>query len=599
MKIANEFLDLKNNFTGIYLHPLGIISLFTLLLFTIFLFVIFYLLGEIIRKHFFKNTENSPKSSLISLGLGYISLCTGLGLMGFFSLFDFIPLTLFFTIIIIVALSSLSFTNTLYYLKKLLGIFKIYSRKYIVLSLFICLIFLKLLPPETGADALDYHMSYPKLYLHFHTMMLPSHGNEISIPIPQLTDMPYVIAQFFNLKDAARFIHFGFFLLCIFLLVIKTKNTKYSFVPLLFVTTPIVLRIASSGYTDFPGIFLFLLSCFVLTKNVKVIKKDIILAGLLFGGMMAGKIWTIALLPGFIIYFFLIRKHNNFILSSVLFVTSSFAVSIFWYIRSLILTGNMLYNRQDVTENLKSTSILSPFYNIVDIRRRFSFSRIFDFSPLFFLGIIPTFIYSKIIIKLFTMDTVLLLFFSFLVLYIFLPSDFFDSRYLLSFYILSLFPISYGLYKACSKKIFNTLFYGIIIVLFLYSSLNTVLLLPYAFGWTKKDSYLTETALQNGEMYYDFNSKFSPYLSSDEIIAVYGLRQFYYADFINRSVYYYFKEGKVNSLETLKKNNLHKLLIRGITKEKFCNKFRILNCTTKLNLLSKDVSSHMYLYEIK
>ena len=166
--------------------------------------------------------------------------------------------------------------------------------------------FFRLLPPAAAGDSIDYHVTFPRIYLFNHTMMLPPVGNESYSMVPHLPDLLYIFSELMSNGEAARYIHFGFFLVVFFLLwkvsfFAKNHVSAAQFTALLFISAPLMLHIGTASFSDFPAV-LCLLLCLYLFTHEKLTIRSGMLCGLLLGGVLASKIWMFVYLPFFLLF---------------------------------------------------------------------------------------------------------------------------------------------------------------------------------------------------------------------------------------------------------------------------------------------------------
>ena len=120
----------------------------------------------------------------------------------------------------------------------------------------IAVIFLASVPP-ISRDALNHHLAIPKMYLH--------HGGIYEIPsmhfsyFPMNLDLLYLLPLYFHFDIVANYIHFFFALLTAGLLyhfLQKTTNRTYGLLgALLFLTTPVIVKLSVTAYVDLGLIF--------------------------------------------------------------------------------------------------------------------------------------------------------------------------------------------------------------------------------------------------------------------------------------------------------------------------------------------------------
>lgn len=575
--LQSDFIGIVFNFPGILLIILNIFFVFLLI-------VIFYLIGKKIRLLFFKKEELLKLNCFVDIALGYIFIGTGIALLGVFSILYNLIIYIFLSLAAFTALYP--FIDLKYRLRELFYVVENFfasfkKNKWILLAVlgFVIVAFLRLIPPEIGEDAIGYHTSLPYLYLKNHSILIdPKYSFGLVFPVPQLGEMLYVFTQSLGLKDTSRYTHFGFYVLVILLLCCvfnkKRRHTGLN-AALLFVTAPIVIQVSSKANGDFQWLFLWLLSILILTKK-KINKEEIRLSAILFGGVLATKIWTIAYIPIFLLFFIITnRDTRRFGNASINFLIFSFLVPFLWYVRSYLLTGNPFF------PGLSQNSISSLFdilgKDIGFASQLFNFSTLIVFSPLFYMGILFIFFFRLSSIKNLFRSRLFLLTVLLLTGHLFLPRHIFP-RYLMGVYLVTVIIVSIVINRLTGeKKLLGLVFFSGYIIVLLYYVSNTVLTLPYGFGWADKNRYLTRILSKDNSSYYDFDKLFNKWISEKDLVATYGIGGYYYANFsyIDSSVVF---NNKNKSFDLLKSKKVSHLLIQGGDLYWYCRKLELRGC---------------------
>jgi len=601
----NNFKFLQEDFTGISFSLPGVLLVFLYLFFSAGIILMIYLLGSKIRLVLFKE-NNGQFAPFINIGLGYIFFATGIASLGIFSFLYFYTILAYLFLVIIIGMYPIFSAG--YYLKQFMEFLKRIYLEYksgkwifIAISLFVFIAFLRLMPPETGEDAISHHTSLPYLYLKAHSIMIdPKLSSSIVLPVPQLGDMLYVLTQAFGIKDASRYVHFAFYIIFLMLLFHVAKNKKIDIgglSVLLFITAPVVIQVSSKANTDFQWLVCWLLSVILITRR-KQSNSSVILSGILFAGVLATKLWTIAFLPVFILYIVLVAKNKFYkVKMSVIFLLFSLLIPSLWYFRAYVLTGSPFY--PVFSESLPNPLDPVGLSNYIGFNKMiFNYENILKFSPLFFFGI-GFFFYNKLSNIRVMIKSGLFLFFALLsIAYIFMPTYFYP-RYLLGLYSIFVLFVSSGL-KIIIEKInfFRIIAVSVYFVLFSYYFTSALATLPYGFGWADNNKYLTRILSGDNSSYYDFDRKFGKWIFGKDIVATYGIYGYYYANFsyidINNTFY---KDNRFFDL--LIKKNATKLLIKGGDINWFCAKLKLIGCdSSKYKLLASYAPSLQYLYAI-
>ena len=351
--IITNYNYLKQDYTGIHINFYGISSFIINCIIPLIIIVVFFLVGSKIKDKLF-GKSNGIINFFIKFAFGYISISSGFLILGMLGLFYQNILYLYYISLIVIALYPL---NTL---KNRLGIFpeifKEYKKQFISNKLiniailgFILIAFLRLIPPEVGVDAIWYHTDYPRLYLSSHSMMnINPQGKYYPGVTPTLSDMIYVFTISISAMDSSRFVHYGFYLLVVleFLLLYKKRYPFAPYAALLFVTSPIIIRVSSSAYAEFQWVFCWLIAVFLITSKSKHDYKNLIIPSVLIGGALATKLWFLPFFGVYFLYILIINFSESKLKLLKLLTFSSlitFSIPLLWYLRAYIITGNPLF----------------------------------------------------------------------------------------------------------------------------------------------------------------------------------------------------------------------------------------------------------------
>lgn len=199
-----------------------------------------------------------------------------------------------------------------------------------------------LLPP-TARDALIYHLAYPKLWLQ--------HGKIFELPFafysyyPRNTEILFAIPLYFGMDSIAAVIHMAFGLLTSLLiykfLKIKINKTYAMLGALIFLSTPIVIKLSTIPYVDLALAFNSTGAVLALLKwKESKETKWLILSGVL-AGLAAGTKYNGLFIPLLLSFMTLhISRNSKPLRSSFIFISISAAVAFPWYIKNFIQTGN-------------------------------------------------------------------------------------------------------------------------------------------------------------------------------------------------------------------------------------------------------------------
>lgn len=597
MNITDNFKHVKDDYIGINFNFHGIMNVLADFLIAISLILLFYLIGRKIRLLFFKGFECQNTLALfVNIALGYIIVNTGIAILGIFSLFYTEILLIY-----IISLFSIAICPISDLIHSIKDIFKNISSAYLFFSkhklffigifLFILISFLRLIPPEIGEDSVGYHTDLPLLYLNSHSMIIEARDTLHVIPIPQLGEMSYVITEFLGFRDASRYVHFMFYILVIALLCyISKKNIKLLglYPPILFITASVIIRHASKANVDFQALFCWFMAFYIIIKDKKLTNYSVILSAIFFGGALSTKLWEIVFFPAFLAYIIFTQKNKWHGFKSVaIFSFFAFLISFIWFVRSYIITGNPVFpafaHLQPLEKNIGGSA---TFFDYIGFNFKiFSYSNLVVFSPIFFLGII--FLLSKIL-NVFNKIKRSTIFYFFTILgveHIFIL--YYLPRYLLNLYAVFILIVSFGIYEFCSKIKLGKYFISVIFaILFFYYFTNTLLILPYGFGWADSNKYLTRVLFRDNSSYYDFDHLFNKWISSKDRVATYGIYGYYYANFNYIDINYIFDKDN-RSFDLLLQKNVTKLFVRGGDILWFCKTLSLYECSSsKVKLLA-------------
>ena len=230
----------------------------------------------------------------------------------------------------------------------------------LLVALVVCIGILSWVPP-VSRDALTHHLLVPKIYLQFGKIVeLPDIGFSY---YPMNLDLLYILPLYFGNDILPKFIHFTFGLLTaglLFTFLKKRLGVTYAlFGVLMFLSTPVVIKLSTTVYVDLGLVFFTTASLLYLIKwhESHFAAKYLLLSGVLCGLALGTKyngLVTFFLLSVFVPVVYL-RSHPKgaaiqgravgwavtYSLVSLLFFSP-------WMIRNVYWTGNPvfpLYNR--------------------------------------------------------------------------------------------------------------------------------------------------------------------------------------------------------------------------------------------------------------
>jgi hypothetical protein len=557
---------------------------------------------------FLSSSETKDLNLFIDICLGYLFIGTSIAILGFLSLLNIYLIWAYIACVILFTLGiTIKHRNEFIIYKKNINIYikKITENRFIFIwtIVFISIALINLINPEIRED--QYHVDFPKIYLNQQTTMIPPMEQLHVSAAPLLSEMTYLLGILIWSNESARYIHFLFYILIILALFSIGLNKKYKFsiyTPLLFASAPVVIHETSSVYVDFQWMLMYLLSLYLISTLNKFNYKNVVLVGLLIGGMVSIKLWTIVLIPLLAVFLlWRLRPINiNFIKKSLILIMSVLLFPSIWFIRSYILTGNPFYPAFSSIVNLENTKEYYGILHYIGLNTSLinPKSLINVFSPLFFLGIgliLFKFNKNRLVLKSYLFKIVI----GVLILYLVIQYPF--GRYLFGLYILLIFISSLGIYNFVNHFKYSKIVLSMLLfVLSAYYLINSLLVLPYTFNLADKNKYLTRILSKDNSSYYDFDNKFDKYIKQDDYIATYKIFGYYYAKFNFLDVNFVFNKNE-RDFKLLKNKGFNYLFTKDFTIEQMCNNLKIQNCNPSSYSLTSQYNKYpnYYLYKLK
>jgi len=293
----------------------------------------------------------TPEVSLLSLGLGLgaMSLLTlALGVAGLF----YRPLFQLLLLAGVVASAPRLTRDLVSWLQENRGVERpsrtwvFYPAAALLIGIvLICLV--AALAPETGFDALNYHLGIPRLYMANHGVVETSNLAVFSYPLG--VDMLFLFAWLVHSPVAAKLVHFAFGLLTaagcwVFL---KRLGAPHGGVlaALLFLGSPVVMYLSHSAYIDLGLAFFSLLALIALFRWLETgLSHWSVLAGIYAGLSLSAKYtgFTTFLVGAALMAWTLFGSSRRKARRSdlVLYGIAAFLVFSPWLVKNLIQTGN-------------------------------------------------------------------------------------------------------------------------------------------------------------------------------------------------------------------------------------------------------------------
>lgn len=313
-----------------------------------FFFIIFFafFLGRLFLPFSFK------KKISICIGLGFVIISYSIFLLGILRLLN--PIFIFtFSLVIFILLLIYNLKDKKIFFFSKNKPDKLSRFLILLIFLYLSLTFLSTLAPPVSADALNYHLNLPKLWL--------KEKKIFTIPFniysffPQGWQMLYLYAFIMGGEISAKLLHFSslFLILLLFHYFFKDIFSLNSFYPLMsfliFISTPSVTRVASWAYVDVIQAFYILLSLYLLLFYFKKEERiSLYLSAIFLGFAISIKYLTFI----WLIFFFLLFLEESIekriakftILKQLLFYF--FLIFVFaspFYLRNFSETGNPFY----------------------------------------------------------------------------------------------------------------------------------------------------------------------------------------------------------------------------------------------------------------
>jgi hypothetical protein len=211
---------------------------------------------------------------------------------------------------------------------------------------------LLVLTPETGKDALIYHLAVPKLYLLHHGFYIIS-GN-VFAGYPLLGEMQYLLALFLQNDILAKAMNFA--LLCgtlfgitLFSRILLHEHAFPAISMLIFLSIPTVFAVSHAAYNDLFVTFFTLAALYSFLRWSRHETDDwLIVCGILSGAAAACKYTALLLTPlGCLGILWFARSRKSEFLSALrllaLYASTALIAGAPFYLKNWIVLGNPFY----------------------------------------------------------------------------------------------------------------------------------------------------------------------------------------------------------------------------------------------------------------
>jgi len=412
------------------------------------------------------------------------------------------------------------------------------------LVLFFLLHLIGALTPEIYFDALWYHLTLPKIYLQDHFVHFIPGNLFYYSAMPQLVEMLYLPALFFQDEILAKLIHYLFAILCT-LVIVKIGSKFWShrvglLAGLIFISDLSVAWLSSTAYIDLGRSFFEAVSLYYFLFWLKERKNESLLqSGLIMGFAIATKYFALAtLLLNGIFIIFLAQKHR--LKKTLLFILPAILTSIFWFTYAYIHTGNPIY--PIFTSNLDNShqtllggpfDLLSEFYKLSNSPHDW----LSPISPVY-LMFIPLIIYMAWQKK---KNSALSIYAFLTILIWYLIPRTGGSRFIVPYLPLFALLVSSSIFSL-SLKWLKVLAISIIVMIlsfnFLLRSFVNKKTIPLLLGKQNKLDYLMQN-LDFSNAFYDIDNIIYSLVNSKKPVLIIGGHNLYYfpKNFIHESYY--------------------------------------------------------------
>ena len=334
-------------------------------LFLIFFLLCSYILGKSILKNFcfFSKVEDFA----FAIVTGWAILALLMMLLGFWGLFRPVILFTTFAVIFIASLLSIVLDKGVEFCRPALLLRNpidngLTLSVFVFIILYFILLFYISLYPITEWDAIMYHLPVAKEFV-FQGRIVPMPF--IRFPVgPQLTELFFSLALFFNNPLLADAIQFAITILLVLLIYSFSQRYFNKTIGLfsisIFLSSPIVLRFAVIPYAEINSA----LFCFLAFYSmfIWITEKQLnygLLSAIFWGVALASKYYSI---PFFFISFFstaIIFKNRLKFSHTFIFFSLLLLIAFPWYFRNKIYSGDWFFPLRPITGMWYSQDVIS------------------------------------------------------------------------------------------------------------------------------------------------------------------------------------------------------------------------------------------------
>lgn len=401
--------------------------------------------------------------------------------------------------------------------------------------------FIGALGPELAFDALWYHLTLPKLWLHNHSIDFIPGGLLYYSVMPKLGELLYVAGLSFGNEIFVKVIHWGFGLLtclALYLLARKFVNPFFSFLAvIIFYANLVVAWESITAYVDLIRAFFEVMALWAFINWVELKKqKWLVWSAVMLGFAMTTKVLAIGSLVIFILLIGWINGiRNEWIKNASIFSSIALAVPLPWFVLSYLYTGNPVYPFFSgiYPVSPEPFSLFGFFGSVWEVLIRAAD----PISPVYLIMVpVIIFLWRRIrnireikVIGLYSLLAV--------VVWYFTPrtgGGRFLLPYLPVFSLLCAFFIAQILKNLRIQMIGKVLVIVILLVSLVsigYRAVANSRYLPVIFGKQTKDAFLTENLNFSFGDFYDTDGYFAKTIKPTDVVLLYGFHNLYYVDF--------------------------------------------------------------------
>lgn len=403
------------------------------------------------------------------------------------------------------------------------------------------------LGPEHGFDALWYHLTLPKLYLFYHSIVHIPGGVLYYSDMPKLTEMLYVAGLALGNETTAKLGHFLFGILttiAVYKMGRMYLSIRYSLLACaIFYSNLVVGWMSTTAYVDLARTFFEALAlwCFLIWVKTGVRKwllESSVMLGLAITTKLlaSGSVVIFSLLLLVVVYLKRWPIKRSY-LQIVLYILVSFVIPLPWFVFSFLHTGNPVFpfftRVYGVAFNM---NLLAPQVFLGEIWQLFT--HLADpITPVYIISLpLLFFCYRR-----FSTSGRIILFYSFLALLIwyitprtgggrfilpYLPAFSLITAFIIKEIYTTLFP-----YKKLAISFANIVIVLVLLISLVYRGMANSKYIPVLLGRETKAEFLTKQLNFSFGDFYDIDSYFKKTIKKEDRVLLYGFHNLYYVDF--------------------------------------------------------------------